>query len=76
MHGFVDCDDNESIGFCKADLKDNFFGFSKENNLDSWIGIDNNDRVLAIVCFTIAPNYRGKGIAKMMLNYACQFAKK
>ena len=75
LHGFVACCDNEIIGFCNADLKDNYFRFSKENNPDSWIGIKNNDKVLAIVCFTIAPNYRGKGIAKKMLNYACRFAK-
>lgn len=72
LHGFVACCDNEIIGFCNADLKNNYFRFSKEKNPDSWIGIDNNDKVLAIVCFTIAPNYRGKGIAKKMLNYACE----
>ena len=56
--------------------QDTYFRFSKENNPNSWIGIENSDRVLAIVCFTIVPDYRGKGIAKKMLTYACEFAKK
>lgn len=76
LHGFVACDDNDIIGFCNADLKDNYFRFSKENNHESWIGIDINEKVLSIVCFTVAPNYRGKGIAKRMLEYACEYAKK
>lgn len=76
LHGFVACYDDEIIGFCNADLKDNYFRFDKQNNPESWIDIDDKDKVLAIVCFTIAPNYRGKGIAKKMLNYACKFAKK
>lgn len=76
LHGFVAYNNEKVIGFCNADLKDTYFRFSKENNPSSWIGIENDDKVLAIVCFTIAPNYRGKGIAKKMLNYACEFAKK
>ena len=76
LHGFVAYNNEEVIGFCNADLKDPYFRFSKKNNPSSWIGIENDDKVLAIVCFTIAPNYRGKGIVKKMLNYACEFAKK
>lgn len=64
LHGFVVRYDNEIIGFCNADLKDNYFRLSKESNLESWIGLDKNDKVLAIVCFTIEPNYRGKGCKK------------
>lgn len=76
LHGFVACYDNEIVGFCNADLKNNYFRHSKENNPGSWIGLDKNDKVLAIVCFTIDPNFRGKGIAKKMLNYACEYAKR
>lgn len=76
LHGFVACCDNEIVGFCNADSKSNYFRFSMENNPDSWIETEKGDRVLAIVCFTISPDYRGKGIAKAMLNYACEFAKK
>lgn len=76
LHGFVACYNNEIIGFCNADLKDNYFRHSKENHPDSWSGIENNANVFAIVCFTIAPDLRGRGIAKKLLNYACEFAKK
>lgn len=76
LHGFTACHNNEIIGFCNADLKNNYFRFSRENAPDSWIGIADGDKVLAIVCFTIAPDYRGKGIAKGLLNYACEFAGK
>lgn len=74
LHGFVAWHKNKIIGFCNADLKNNYFRMSKEKNPDSWIGIDNNNKVMAIVCFTIDPNYRGKGIAKKLLSYACDFA--
>ena len=74
LHGFVACHHHEIIGFCNADLKENYFRLSKENDPDSWVGIDGNERVLAIVCFTIAPEHRGKGIAKRLLEYACGFA--
>lgn len=76
LHGFVAWHDNEIIGFCNADLKNNYFRLSKENNPDSWIGIDGNAKVLAVVCFTVSPDYRGRGIAKKFLRYACEFAKK
>lgn len=76
LHGFVAYCDDDIIGFCNADLKDNYFRFNKENNPASWSGIDKNDKVFAIVCFTIAPDYRGKGIAKELLTYACEYAKK
>lgn len=75
LHGFAAFDDDKIIGFCNADLKDYYFRFSKENNPDSWLGIDNADKVFAIVCFTIAPDYRGKGIAKKILKYACDYAQ-
>ncbi len=76
LRGFVAYYDSKIIGFCNADLKDNYFRFSKENHPDSWVGIDKNDKILAIVCFTVDPDYRGKGIAKKMLEYACEYAQK
>lgn len=75
LHGFVALHNNEIIGFANADLKDNYFRLSKDNNPDSWIDIHNDDRVLAIVCFTVAPSYRGRGIAKKLLSFACEFAE-
>lgn len=76
LHGFAAYDKGKMIGFCNADLKDRYFRLSKENNPGSWIGTDDSDKVLAIVCFTVAPDYRGKGIAKKLLHHACAFAKK
>lgn len=75
LHGFCAFDGDKIIGFCNADLKEHYFRFSKENNPDSWVGIDKCDKVFAIVCFTIAPDYRGKGIAKGLLKYACEYAE-
>ena len=75
LHGFTAWHENKMIGFCNADLKNNYFRMSKDKNPDSWIGIDGNAKVMAIVCFTIDPAYRGKGIAKKLLSYACDSAK-
>lgn len=75
LHGFCALHNNEIIGFANADLKDNFFRLSKDKNTDTWINIHNNDRVLAIVCFIVAPSHRGRGIAKKLLSFACEFAE-
>lgn len=76
LHGFAVYYDDEIVGFCNADRKENYFRFSKENFPESWTRTDERDKVLALVCFTVAPEHRGKGIAKKMLEYACEFAKR
>ena len=75
LNGFVAIHEDKIVGFCNADLKDNYFRLSKENAPNSWIGSREGDKILSIVCFTVEPDMRRKGIAKAMLKCACQYAK-
>lgn len=75
LNGFVAYDGNKIIGFCNADVKDNYFRLSMKNDADSWQGINPNDKILCIVCFVVDPNMRGRGIAKALLKAICKYAK-
>lgn len=75
LNGFVAYNENQIVGFCNSDIKDNYFRLSRQNNPNSWIGTTVNDKILSIVCFIVAPNMRRKGIAKALLDYACQYAE-
>ena len=75
LNGFVALVDNEMVGFCNADLKNNYFRLSRENHADSWTGVTENAKILAIVCYIVAPDMRRKGIAKALLQCACQYAE-
>ncbi len=75
LNGFVAVSEGEIVGFCNADLKENYFRHSRDNDPESWEGIDSESKVLAIVCYIVAPDMRGKGIAESLLEYACDYAK-
>ena len=74
LNGFVAVHEGKIVGFCNADLKDNYFRLSRENAPNSWIGAAEGDKILSIVCFTVQPDMRRKGIAKAMLDCACKYA--
>lgn len=74
LNGFVALYEGQIVGFCNADKKDNYFRLSRENNPNSWNGTNENDKILSVVCFTVAPDMRRKGIAKALLDYACRYA--
>lgn len=75
LNGFVAFCDDQIVGFCNSDTKDNYFRLSRENQPNSWKGLNENDKILAIVCYIVAPDMRRKGIAKALLEYACQYAE-
>lgn len=74
LNGFVAVYDNKIVGFCNADTKENYFRLSKVNNPTSWQGVNEIDKILSIVCFTVFPNMRRRGIAKALLDFACEYA--
>ena len=75
LNGFVAVCEDRIVGFCNADNKNTYFRLSRENAPNSWTGSREGDKILSIVCFTVEPDMRRKGIAKAMLEYACQYAK-
>ena len=75
LNGFAAFYEGQIVGFCNADIKDHYFRMSRENHPDSWINVNENDKILAIVCFIVAPDMRRKGVAKALLECACQYAQ-
>lgn len=75
LNGFVALCNNQIVGFCNSDIKDNYFRLSRESYPNSWQAVNRNDKILSIVCFIVDPNMRRKGIAKALLDYACQYAE-
>ncbi len=74
LNGFVAVSNEQIVGFCNADAKENYFRLSRENDPACWEGLNPEDKVLSIVCYIIAPDMRGRGIAEALLEYACQYA--
>lgn len=75
LNGFAAFDGERMVGFCNADAKERYFRLSRENNPDSWTGLRGDERTLAIVCYIVAPDMRGRGIAKALLDAACRAAQ-
>lgn len=74
LHGFAAMYEGQMVGFCNADLKDHYFRLNRENNPESWDGVEADEKVLSIVCYIISPDMRGRGIAKAFLKYTCEYA--
>ena len=75
LNGFVAVSEGEIVGFCNADLKENYFRHCRDNDPESWEGLNVEFRVIAIVCYIVAPDMRGMGIADSLLECACDYAK-
>ena len=69
MKGFLAYLDGKPVGWCNANSKENYsyFLFKDESN--------NENKIAAIVCFLIAPSYRKKGIARLLLKEVCEYYK-
>ena len=81
LHGYLAYDDNLSIGWCNANDQQNYirvgsFDPGKRREQDFYISPGEKGKIKSIVCFEIAPEYRGKGIAKALLQYVCEDAQK
>ena len=66
MHGYLAFLDDQPIGWVNAALKSMFPSLLSEPELD----YSEKDQVGSIVCFTIAPDYRGRGVARALLRAA------
>lgn len=75
LNGFAAFSDNEMVGFCNADHKENYFRLNRDTDPESWKGISPDSGVLAIVCYIVAPDMRGMGIAGLLLDSACRYAE-
>lgn len=70
IQGYLAFDGDTSIGWCNAADIESYVGFVPEFARANTCG-----RTISIVCFEIAPEYRGKGIASAFIDRVCADAK-
>ncbi|MDV4149390.1 GNAT family N-acetyltransferase [Clostridium sp. AL.422] len=72
MNGYLVYNEGNVIAWCNANDKSNYIRI--KNNRDYWLDGDEEFRIKTVYCFNIAPDYRGKGIAKDILKFICDEA--
>ena len=70
IRGYLAFDGDISIGWCNAADIDSYKGFVPDFARDNMCG-----KTISIVCFEIAPEYRGQGIASAFIEQVCVDAK-
>lgn len=70
IHGYLAYDGDQSIGWCNAADIESYAGFVPTFARDITCG-----KTISIVCFEIAPEYRGMGIASAFIDRICTDAK-
>ena len=70
IHGYLAYDGDQSIGWCNAADIESYTGFVPAFARDITCG-----KTISIVCFEIAPEYRGMGIASAFIERVCTDAK-
>ncbi|MBO4784829.1 MAG: GNAT family N-acetyltransferase [Lachnospiraceae bacterium] len=70
IHGYLAYDGDLSVGWCNAADIDSYAGFVPDFARENTCG-----KTISIVCFEIAPEYRGKGIASAFIEKVCQDAR-
>jgi ribosomal protein S18 acetylase RimI-like enzyme len=71
MTGYLAYFDNKPVGWCNANLKENF----QKVLLLKELKTDFDGKLASIVCFIISHLYRRKGIARKLLQYVCKDLK-
>jgi len=80
MHGYLAYVGGLSIGWCNANDRQNYIRVGsfypwERRDEDHFISPGEKGKIKSLVCFEIAPDYRGKGIAKALLRRVCDDAK-
>lgn len=79
IQGYLAYDNEISVGWCNANDKKSYYRFG-EFSLDDPLTDEATDssieKVKSVVCFEIAPKYRGKGLATALLKQVCEDALK
>ncbi len=70
IHGYLAYDGDQSIGWCNAADIESYAGFVPDFARNNTCG-----KTVSIVCFEIAPEYRGMGIASAFIDRVCNDAK-
>ena len=70
IHGYLAYDGDQSIGWCNAADMESYAGFVPALARKITCG-----KTISIVCFEIAPGYRGTGIASAFIDRVCADAR-
>ena len=70
IHGYLAYDGDQSVGWCNAADMESYAGFVPAFAREIACG-----KTISIVCFEIAPEYRGMGIASAFIDRVCTDAK-
>ena len=70
IRGYLAYDGEVAVGWCNAANMETYLGFVPAFARQNACG-----KTISIVCFEIAPEYRGKGIASALIHRVCEDAK-
>ena len=70
INGYLAFDNGSSVGWCNAADIDSYSGFVPDFARENKCG-----KTISIVCFEIAPGYRGMGLASAFIERVCDDAK-
>ena len=70
INGYLAFDNGLSVGWCNAADIDSYSGFVPDFARENKCG-----KTISIVCFEIAPGYRGMGLASAFIDRVCNDAK-
>jgi len=71
LKGFLAYDNDKPVGWCKADLKENFVSLPVDYETPTL----ERGKIASFACFLIAPEHRKLGIARKLLGFACSYFK-
>lgn len=74
LQGYLAYVDGSVVGWCNANDRNSFDRLSREKRPEIWENADCSEKIKSIVCFSIAPDMRRKGIASELLNRVCMDA--
>ena len=72
LSGFLAYEGATPVGWCNANRKERYALLAGQKEL--WDPGEAGGRVLAVVCFVVAPTHRRRGIARRLLSAACEAA--
>lgn len=75
LQGYLAYVNGVVVGWCNVNDKENFDLFAPSERPDLWEDTEEDMKIKSIVCYTIAPSMRRKGIATQLLNTVCEDAK-
>jgi GNAT superfamily N-acetyltransferase len=69
--GYLAFSGKDVVGWCNAGNRSRFDRLNRDTRPELWSVADSRESIKSIVCSTIAPKWRGKGIATRLLEYTC-----